>query len=233
MNIHYFQHVPFEGLGSIREWAEQRGHSLSVTKFHEGDKIPSVEEIDWLIVMGGPMSVHDEEKYPWLKQEKEFIQEAIEKEKTIIGVCLGAQLIADILGAEVYPNQEKEIGWFPVKFTDHANPFKSLNKLKPDFTVFHWHGDTFDLPKGSKHLAFSEACRNQAYLYNEKVLGLQYHLETTKDSLLQMISHGRDELISRKYIQSENEILVQQDLFLNVNKKVLFALLDEMANPVW
>lgn len=217
----------------MEEWAEQRGHSLSATKFYEHNKIPPVEEIDWLIIMGGPMSVHDEGKYPWLKQEKAFIQEAVKNGKTIIGVCLGAQLIADVLGAKVYPNHEKEIGWFPVSFTEHANQFKSLNQLPSGFTVFHWHGDTFDLPKDSKHLVFSEACRNQAYIYKEKVLGLQFHLETTKDSLWQMISHGRKELVPKKYIQSENEILTQQDLFISANKKILFALLDEMANPVW
>lgn len=233
MKIQFFQHVPFEGLGSIEEWITERGHSLNTTRFYKGDKLPTLENLDCLIIMGGPMSVNDEKEYLWLKQEKEFIQEAIEKGKTVIGICLGAQLIANVLGAKVYPNQEKEIGWFPVKFTEHANQFKSLNQLSSGFTVFHWHGDTFDLPKDSKHLAFSEACRNQAYLYNEKVLGLQFHLETTKDSLLQMLSQGREELTSGKYIQSENEILAQQDLFLSINRKVLFSLLDEMANPVW
>lgn len=233
MKVQFFQHVPFEGLGSIEEWIIERGHSLNTTRFYKRDKLPSLEDVDCLIIMGGPMSVHDEKEYPWLKQEKEFIGKAIKNGRLIIGVCLGAQLIADILGAKVYPNHEKEIGWFPVKFTEHANQFKSLNQIPSDFTVFHWHGDTFDLPKDSKHLAYSEACRNQAYIYNEKVLGLQFHLETTKDSLLQMLSHGRKGLTSGKYIQPENEILAQQDLFLSVNKKTLFALLDEIANPVW
>lgn len=232
MKVQFFQHVPFEGLGSIEEWITERSHSLNTTRFYKGDKLPSLEDVDCLIVMGGPMSVNDEKEYPWLKQEKQFIHQAIEKGKTVIGICLGAQLIANVLGAKVYPNKEKEIGWFPISFTADAKRLKALNKLTSDYTVFHWHGDTFDLPKGAAHLAFSEACKNQAFSYHKNVLGLQFHLETTKDSLSQMIKHGKNELVTEKYIQSEKEILAQQDLFLSVNKKVLFALLDEMANPM-
>lgn len=231
MNLHLFQHVPFEGLGSIDEWISQNGHTLTSTRFYGIHKIPSVSEIDGLIIMGGPMSVHDEKEYPWLKPEKEFIHQAIMTNKMVIGVCLGAQLIADVLGAKVYPNGEKEIGWFPVRFAEHAKQTPPFRSLAPDFTVFHWHGDTFDLPAGAVHLASSEACINQAFLYKEKVLGLQFHLETTEGSLSQMIKHGNKELISGNYIQSERDILKGHPL-INENKRVLFSILDVMTREI-
>lgn len=228
MNLHFFQHVSFEGLGCIEEWILQNGHSLTATRFYGTHKIPSVNEIDGLIIMGGPMSVHDEKEYPWLKQEKEFIHQAVMTNKMVIGVCLGAQLIADVLGAKVYPNREKEIGWFPVRFTEHAKRIPPFRGLNPDLTVFHWHGDTFDLPTSGVHLASSEACINQAFLYKEKVLGLQFHLETTGGSLSQMIKHGNKELITGNYIQSEKDIL-RGHPFINENKRVLFSILDELT----
>ncbi|MGH2642377.1 MAG: type 1 glutamine amidotransferase [Chitinophagaceae bacterium] len=228
MKIQFFQHVPFEGLGSIEEWIIQRGHSLETTRFYKEDKIPSINDFDNLIIMGGPMSAHDEKIYPWLKQEKVFIQEVIENGKAIIGICLGAQLIADVLGAKVYPNKEKEIGWFPIRFTEYAKQFNAFTNISPDYTVFHWHGDTFDLPGEAKHLAYSEGCRNQAFVYDKKILGLQFHLETTNESLSQMLLHGKNELIPGKFIQPEKQILSQKKVMAE-NKRLLFSILDDVS----
>ena len=113
MKAHYLQHVPFEGLGSIETWLQSIRAAVSVTKFFEDPTLPDPDNLDLLVVMGGPMSVNDEQKFPWLAAEKEFIRKAIEKDKAVIGICLGAQLIAGAMGAAVYPNKEKEIGWFP------------------------------------------------------------------------------------------------------------------------
>lgn len=228
LNIHYFQHVPFEGLGSIEEWCKENGHLLSTTRFYENAPLPDLEEIDWLIIMGGPMSVNDEKKYPWLAAEKKFIRQAIAEKKTVIGICLGAQLLAQILGADVYKNNQKEIGWFPIEFTREAIPHKLFLNLKNPITVFHWHGDTFDIPGNAIHHATSEACSNQGFLYQNKILGLQFHLETTKESLRQMIANGRNELVKEKYIQAENEIENHQEFF-EENKQFLFSLLDRLA----
>ncbi len=204
MNIHYFQHVPFEGLGSIADWVNVPGHKVTATRFYEDNRLPFVDICDMLIVMGGPMGVHDEKQYPWLKKEKKFIEKAITKGKKVVGVCLGAQLIADVLGAKVYKNKEKEIGWYPVEFIPH--PFLPANP--PSLTVFHWHGDTFDLPKNSVQLAKSSVCENQAFLYGEKTLGLQFHLEATEDSINAMVQNCRQELFEvGNFIQNEEEIL--------------------------
>lgn len=228
LNIHYFQHVPFEGLGNIEQWCTNNGHTLSATRFYENASLPDLKEIDWLIIMGGPMNVDDDKKFSWLATEKEFLQQAIAAGKTVIGICLGAQLISQILGAKVYRNERKEIGWFPIEFTSEAMQHELFTGSKNPISVFHWHGDTFDLPENAFHLAYSKACRNQGFLYQDKVLGLQFHLETTKESLHQMIENGRDELTKEKYILTEKEIEKQQEFFED-NRQFLFTILDRLA----
>jgi GMP synthase (glutamine-hydrolysing) len=145
MRIHYLQHVPFEEPGFFKEWSEAKDYQFTGTKFFEDDTLPALDDIDWLIIMGGPMSIYDEIIYPWLTKEKAYVKAAIEKGKTVIGVCLGAQIIADVLGASVYKNNYKEIGWFPVKkiISEEKNIFSDLPE---EFLAFHWHGETFDLP---------------------------------------------------------------------------------------
>jgi GMP synthase (glutamine-hydrolysing) len=228
VRIHYLQHVPFEGLGSIEEWALEKGYTLSATRFYAHDPLPEIADIDWLIIMGGPMGVHDEDKYPWLPDEKKFIQQAIESGKTVIGICLGAQLIATILGSSVYLNKEKEIGWYPVQFTPDAKKQGLFHTEEPGMTIFHWHGDTFDLPRNAIRLAYSDACMNQAFLFNEKILGLQFHLETTKESLQQMVENGKNELSAGRYVQQADEIFRSQQ-YIPDNQRLLFSLLDTLA----
>lgn len=203
MNIHYFQHVPFEGLGSITDWVNAPGNKVTATRFYEDNRLPFVDICDMLIVMGGPMGVHDEKLYPWLKKEKKFIEKAIAKGKKVVGICLGAQLIADVLGAKVYPNGEKEIGWHPIEF----KPSPLLQGFPPSLTVFHWHGDTFELPKDAAHLASSKACENQAYLYGEKVLGLQFHMEATDETITNLLQNCGSELVNGAFIQKEEDII--------------------------
>ena len=186
-------------------------------------------DLDWLIIMGGPMSVNDEKKYPWLKDEIQFINNAILSGKTVIGICLGAQLIAKALGAKVYKNNNKEIGWFNIKFTPEVESIKHFRGFKREEKVFHWHGDTFDLPDNAVLLASSEACENQAFIINEKVLAMQFHLETTKQSLEEMINNGRNELVKSDYIQSDESQLINEDL-INQNNELLFGLLSAMAD---
>ncbi|MCK5862638.1 MAG: gamma-glutamyl-gamma-aminobutyrate hydrolase family protein, partial [Candidatus Hydrogenedentes bacterium] len=180
MRAHYLQHVPFEGLGSIESRLHSSGYEISSTQLFESPEFPALEEIDLLLVMGGPMSVNDEEIYPWLSQEKEFIRRAIDMKKPVLGVCLGAQLIANVLGARVYQNSEKEIGWWPVHGT--PVPSSSLFQFPASIQAFHWHGETFNLPAGATLLASSTACKNQAFQIGTSVIGLQFHLETTPES---------------------------------------------------
>jgi GMP synthase-like glutamine amidotransferase len=216
MRIHYFQHVTFEGLGAIADWAKAKGHTVTVTKWYDNPILPSLLDVDMLIVMGGPMGVYEEDIYPWLITEKAFIREAIAADKPVLGICLGAQLIAAALGARVYPNQQKEIGWFPVQFNDGTTP-----------TVLHWHGDTFDLPENAILLAESVACKNQAYQYGEKVIGLQFHFEMTPEALDVMISHCEHELIPDTYIQTATEMRANVHHAANTNI-LLGKLLDRL-----
>jgi GMP synthase-like glutamine amidotransferase len=229
LRIHYLQHVPFEGLGSITEWVSLNGHELSSTQFFINSNMPEPDDIDWLIIMGGPMGVYDEEKYNWLASEKQLIKKAIEAGKTIIGVCLGAQLIAEVLEAKVYPNQYKEIGWYPLKLNPEALENNLFKGFAEKLTVFHWHGDTFDLPSNAMWLASSDACKNQAFLYNEKVLGLQFHFEMTEPALNEMIEKSSAELRPTPFIQTAEMILNNRNL-IEDNKRALFTILDRLAN---
>ena len=228
LRIHYFQHVEYEGLGSIEEWISSSGHSLSSTRFFEETRLPELSDFDWLIVMGGAMSVNDEQQFPWLADEKRFIRQAVDAGKTVLGICLGSQLVTAALGAKVYQNKEKEIGWFDIELTPVAQSGKLFFGMGGRIKVFHWHGDTFDLPENAIHLAYSEACKNQAYIYKDKVLALQFHLEPTRDSLLEMTERGRHELTAGKYIQTEKELLKNKKL-IESNKEILFTILNRLT----
>ena len=229
IRIHYLQHVPFEGLGFIETWAKQHNYSLTATKFFENPVLPETNDFDWLVVMGGPMGVYDESIYTWLAEEKRFIKKAIESQKIVLGICLGSQLIAEVLGAKVYPNKKKEIGWYPVSLTEEARKNEILKSFPEEITVMHWHGDTFNLPAGAIHLMETDICKNQAFCYNNKVFGLQFHFEFTPDSLLTIVENCRNELVPDDYIQSESEIL-KNSSFCNTTNKYLIQLLDNLAN---
>ena len=205
MRAHYLQHVPFEGLGNIESWLQAHSAEITSTPLYESCDFPDFREIDLLVIMGGPMSVNDEAAFPWLVAEKQFIRSAIDHGVAVLGVCLGAQLIASAMGARVYRNAEKEIGWFPVHGV--AAEFLSTFKFPATTDVFHWHGETFDLPPGALRLAGSEGCENQAFQMGTSVIGLQFHLETTPASAKEMIAHGQDELIPSRYVQTAEEIL--------------------------
>jgi GMP synthase-like glutamine amidotransferase len=229
-NIHYFQHVPFEGPGAIETWATRNGHRLSCTRFCDGDSLPALEDVDWLVIMGGPMSIHDERTYPWLRREKRFIESAIQAHRTVLGVCLGAQLIADVLGARVYANRFKEIGWFPIKRTPEAGATRVGSAFPEQIDVFHWHGDTFDLPSGAVRLAYSEACTNQAFVYGDRVVALQFHLEATKTGAEQLVAHCAAEIVEGPFIQQPEAILANASRFSEINA-VLVRLLDRLMTP--
>jgi GMP synthase-like glutamine amidotransferase len=205
MHAHFFQHVPYEGIGNIEPWLIAKGYEITSTRFYKADQLPDYKKVDLLIVMGGPMSVNHEGNFPWLAAEKEFIRNCIGAEKPVLGICLGSQLIANAMGARVYRNPEKEIGWFPVQGIGHSD--SSIFRFPYAFEVFHWHGDTFDLPEGAIQLASSEATKNQAFQLGKSVIGIQFHPETTPALLNEMLSHGRQELVKSGYVQSEQEIL--------------------------
>lgn len=203
MRAHILQHVPFEGIGSIEHWLNGRGASVGWTRFFESTELPALETLDLIIALGGPMSVNDEADLPWLRTEKRFIAAAIEARKAVLGICLGAQLIASALGAPVYPNTEKEIGWFPIAAEPHR---PGCFRFPDTVQVFHWHGETFALPAGATRLASSAVCSNQAFQIGTRVLGLQFHLETTPESADAIISNCNHDLVPERFIQTESAL---------------------------
>lgn len=230
MRIHWLQHVAFEGLGTMEEWVREKGHALSCTRFFAGESVPALETFDLLIVMGGPMGVHDQEQYPWLQGEKEFLRRAISADKPVLGVCLGAQLLADVLGARVTANKEKEIGWFPVARARFV-PQRLEGVLPLQQRVFHWHGDTFTLPEKAIRLYSSAACTNQAFVCG-RVIGLQFHLETTPESVATLIENCGAELVPAPWIQKEEEMLGVEGVVFGQIKGWVTHLLDYLAQQV-
>ena len=222
MRAHYLQHVPFEGLGSIEPWLLAAGYFISCTPFFQSTNLPELTEVDLLIVMGGGMSVNDEREHPWLAIEKDYVRKAIEADKPVLGVCLGAQLIASASGSKVYPNPVKEIGWFPIENV----PTQSENVFRfPDSVdVFHWHGETFDLPDEAVRLARSDGCENQAFQLGSSVIGIQFHLETTPAAAETLVSNCRNEIVPGKYVQSEDDILAASQAHCNT----INALMDDV-----
>jgi GMP synthase-like glutamine amidotransferase len=224
MRAHWLQHVPFEGLGSIGAWLDRAGYRTTRTSFFESADLPDPADIDLLIAMGGPMSVNDEALFPWLAPEKRFIRRAIEAGKPILGVCLGAQLIAAATGASVYPNRAREIGWFPVRGMPpvDAHAFR----FPPSIDAFHWHGETFDLPPRAVRLARSEACLCQAFQLGRSVIGLQFHLETTPGSARALVDNCRGEIVPAEFVQGEAELLAASpERYATIN-----ALMDEILS---
>lgn len=217
MNVHILQHVPFEGPGSIEDWATARGHTLTTTRFFAQEAFPSLDRFDLLVVMGGPMSIHDEHLYNWLKGEKWFVKEAIEAGKPVLGICLGAQLIAEVLGGKVYQGEQKEIGWYPIEL-DQDFSRTPLGKQWPTSpTVFHWHGETFTLPPNTQRIATSKVCANQGFIYQDRVVALQFHLETTPLSAESIIEFCGDELVAAPYIQDAETILSNHHHYSEIN----------------
>lgn len=208
--IHYFQHVPFENLGAIETWAHRCGHRISHTPFYKGGLPPNMDEIDWLIVMGGPMGVHDDQSYPWMAGEKKAIEQAVAAEKVVLGICLGAQLIAHILGAEVAPNPHKEIGWFPIALDNQFSVHPMAEGFPPKWDTFHWHGDTFALPDSALPVAASKACRNQGFVYDGRVVALQFHMEVTRQGARELAHHCAHEIKAAPFIQSKEHILADK-----------------------
>ena len=223
MRAHILQHVPFEGIGSIAYWLKKRGAIVTYTRFFEDACLPDLSGLSLIIIMGGPMSVNDGSKFTWLKEEKEFIKKALNSGVSVVGVCLGAQLIANALGSRVYPNPKKEIGWFPVTaVSDKAGTFT----LPDEFTAFHWHGETFDLPAGAVRLAKSRACENQAFQIGRNVIGLQFHLEATPESVRAIVNNCGSELSPGEYIQAAQELLCADNTaYTGINR-----IMDEMLS---
>jgi GMP synthase-like glutamine amidotransferase len=227
---HAFVHVPFEGPAKLAPWLAARGVPLTTTRLWTGEPPPPPEAYDWLFVMGGPMNADDEARHPWLADEKRALERAIAAGRRVLGVCLGAQVLARVLGAEVTRNREREIGFFPIERAPGAERSAVGRTLPARAEVFHWHGDTFALPDGAVRLAASAGCDEQGFVWDDRVLALQFHLELTPDALRALVEQCGDELAPGRFVQTR-EALLAGDARLAGMQPLLERLLAAFLEP--
>jgi|SaaInlV_100m_DNA_5_1039725.scaffolds.fasta_scaffold20277_1 GMP synthase-like glutamine amidotransferase len=230
-NIQIFQHVAFEGPAAIEPFIITKGHRVRVTKVYDNDLAAIHPNTDALVVMGGPMSTSDEARHDWLTEEKRAISEAIQKDMPILGICLGAQLLAEALGASVEPMGYREIGWHRVEtnseFREHA-----LGKSFPtEFTPLHWHGDRFTIPDLALPIGSSEACANQGFVFGENQIGLQFHLEFDQCSVKRLAENAADELDGTRFVHTEQEML-KEHRFFSAAEQLLTNFLDDFIKQI-
>lgn len=227
MKILILQHTATEGAGMVLDWCVQNGAEVSYINLYEPQPEFEVDaSVQLVVVLGGPMSVNDESDYPWLKPEKRFIRQCLEASIPILGICLGAQLIASALGARVKANSESEIGWHKIEALAKQPDVFQLPTCMP---VFHWHGETFELPSHSVRLAKSAACANQGFQLGDKVIGLQFHPEITVDTMETWIADAGESLKPSIYVQTPDEMRAQAKAYLPDSKALLFEVLDYLV----
>ena len=226
MRIHVVQHVSYEGPALIAEWAAEAGHELT-SNMAPTEGFPSTEDIDFLVIIGGPMDADDEHASPWLGPEKHFVADSIAAGKIVLGVCLGAQIVAEVLGARIERNDEHEIGWYPVSLTDHGRTEPLFAEWPDNVVVGHWHGDTFDLPMGMAAALESEVTPNQAFVFDGRVVGLQFHLEWDEPALRTMLEVASGDLGGGGgHVMSVTEFIDEMPDHIPVCRELLFTLLD-------
>lgn len=183
MSVLIVKNIPIEGPGTIEEYLKDSSIPYRIAEFSNEEEISDPEGYTHLVVMGGPMAVYEMERYPYLQKEADLIREFIDSGRAVLGICLGAQMIAHVLGAKVYKGPVTEIGWYTVDITPEGLKDPAVSELAVKNTskaeVFHMHGDTFDLPDGAVLIATSQPCINQAFRYHDRVYALQFHIEVT------------------------------------------------------
>jgi GMP synthase-like glutamine amidotransferase len=226
VRAHILQHAPSEGPGFIEQWLAERGAEVTRTHFWESPELPDPRSLDLLIVLGGPMSANDDAEYPWLAAEKRLIAEAVAAEVPVLGICLGAQLVAAALGARVYRGQQPEIGWFPVTAAP-AQP--DMFRFPEALDVFHWHGDTFDLPEGAVLLASSELTPHQGFQLGRRTIALQCHPEMTPAVVEALIETCGEQLVPARFIQSAEQLRAVPEGTYRAANAVMASVLDYLT----
>ncbi len=227
--VHLLLHAPFEKPGAVLCWVRHRRLSAVLHRLYEGEPVPWPDPEDWVVVMGGPMSVHDERKYPWLAKEIRTIERAIAGGRRVLGICLGAQLMAAALGASVQPNSDKEIGWHEVRLLPGVGKASLFAGFPARWMAFHWHGDRFAVPADARHLASSQACAEQAFEYGRRAAGLQFHLEVSDSDISRFIANAGDKLIKSQFIQSPAAMLGRAR-WIHEARGLLGRLLENLAD---
>jgi len=223
MKIHAITHAPFESVGVIKDWALRNKNTLTETKSYAGEILPKTDAFDCLLVMGGPQSIHEADKWPYLLEEIDLIKQSIDENKFILGFCLGAQLIGEALGARATQSPEKEIGVFPVALTEEGANDPVFKHFPQTFDVLHWHNDMAGIPEGARLLASSPGCPHQAFRFQNRIYGLQFHMEINKEGAKALIENCPEDLKPGKYIQSKDSLLASDFASINEN---MFKFLD-------
>lgn len=230
MRVACVSHVPFEGPGSIAEWAAARGHELLRVDARTG-MFPGADEVDLLVVLGGPMSANDDCRHPWLVAERDHLARLVEAGTLILGICLGAQLLALAIGGSVHRGAEPEIGWYPVRLRPTARTNPWFVGWPETFVGGHWHDDTFELPEGVEKAASSDLTPNQAFVAaGGRVVGLQFHLEWTPEALRALVLSAPEDLMyPGPHVATADQLLgATEDLA--AGRALLFRMLDRMED---
>ena len=220
-----FQNEECEHLGVFSKILNGNNISYQYIKLYEEEEIPNLNDYSAIIILGGPMNVYEERKYPFLKKENSSIKEALKINKPMLGICLGAQIIARAAGAKVYPAKRKEIGWFTIDLTVEGRDDTVFKGLERQLSVFQWHGDTFDMPTESKKLATSNLIPNQAFSIGETTYALQFHLEVTKQMISEWVNRYANELASLKEEVDTDKMMKYSEQYiqpLNKHASLLF-----------
>ena len=201
MSVLICKNIETEGPGTIEDYLRLKNIPYKIVELSTGEALPNSDNFNTLIMMGGPMSVNEDEIYPYIKEEEKLVRDFISKRKKILGVCLGAQIMAKALGANVYAGPQKEIGWYDIELTGEGLKDFHMRSLAlhpkvgdiwKRFKVFHWHGETFDIPQGAVRLASSGLYQNQAFRYGKDAYAFQFHIEVRKEMILEWLKDETD-----------------------------------------
>jgi GMP synthase-like glutamine amidotransferase len=217
MRIHYIQHHPAFEVGSIAHWAQKKKHQLTGTDLSKGELIPELGEFDMLISLGGPMGAYEEGRHLWIKQERSLMGEAIVAGKLILAFGLGAQILSQALRGGIHKNPYREIGFGEVRFNKDGQQSPLLIGLPEKITVLHWHKDLFEVPRDGHLLAKSKGCKSQGFRFHDRVMGFQFHLETTPEIIEALIKKCRGDIVKGQFVQSPDELIVASKKCKNMN----------------
>jgi GMP synthase (glutamine-hydrolysing) len=210
MSVLIIKHIDIEGPGLIEDCLRQEKIPYQILNIKPNNHLPKLDDLTHIVFLGGPMNVYEEDRYPFLRDEDLFIKEAIQRGKAILGICLGAQLIAKALRAKVFKAPLKEIGWYDVSLTRTGSYDPLFSRLPKTFSVFQWHEDTFEIPKSAELIVTSPSVPHQAFRYGERVYGLQFHLEVTEEMIREWVEASEEGIDSSELpVFSDAEIITE------------------------
>ncbi|MGG1658441.1 type 1 glutamine amidotransferase [Brevibacillus sp. NRS-1366] len=227
MRVHILQHMDWGGPGVVSEWMREKGHTWTMTNVHKNEEFPEIDEFDLLVILGGVMGVYEEEENPWLIGEKQWIRNVIDNKKRVLGICLGAQLIASSMGANVKKHVHSEIGWWPVQFAKIAQEHPFLHGIQDNYTFFEFHYDTFDIPESGVQLGKSVACKNQAFAIGDRVVGLQFHPEFNEEIVQGIETKLGPKIEPGPFVKPVPEMMSSPERFA-ASKAFLYTLLNNV-----